>query len=120
MLDTLSSSTATKERLLQQARQIIAAPWTCDVIPGDTDDSIESWTLRAHIGIFMLQLWQPGSAARPGMASPSMIFTVGSNSDGLGGIMLLFGSYETIDAALQLAVAKLREIATAALAPLRA
>lgn len=120
MPDTVSSATATKRRLLRQARQMIAATWSCDAIPGDTDDSIESWTLRTQLGIFTLQLWEPGPSHRPGMATPSMILTVGANSEGLGGIMLLFGAYDTIDTALRLAVDKLREIATAALAPLRA
>lgn len=117
---TTSVSPATvKSRLLGQTRAAIAADWSCVAIPGDADRSIESWALLTTLGIFTLQLWEPGPDAPRDMPKPRMSLTVGAGRAGLGGIMLHFDSYETLDAALKAAADKLREIAGAALGPLR-
>ena len=117
---TTSVSPATvKSRLLRQARAAIAADWSCAAIPGDADRSIESWALLTTLGIFTLQLWEPGPDAPRDMPKPRMSLTVGAGRAGLGGTMLHFDSYETLDAALKAAAGKLREIAASALGPLR-
>ncbi len=117
---TTSVSPATvKSRLLRQARAAIAADWSCAAIPGDADGSIESWALLTTLGIFTLQLWEPGPDAPRDMPKPRMSLTVGTGGAGFGGIMLHFDSYETLDAALKAAADKLREIAASALGPLR-
>lgn len=108
-----------KRRLLRQARAAIAADWSCVAIPGDAEGSIESWALLASLGVFILQLWEPGPDVPRGMLKPRMSLTVGAGRAGFGGIMLHFDSYETIDAALKAAADKLREIAASALGPLR-
>lgn len=108
-----------KRRLLRQARAAIAADWSCVAIPGDAEGSIESWALLASLGVFTLQLWEPGPDVPRGMLKPRMSLTVGAGGAEFGGIMLHFDSYETIDAALKAAADKLREIAASALGPLR-
>ena len=119
MSSALSNGTATRRRLLTQARAAIAADWSCAAIPGDTDGSIESWALLAKLGIFTLQLWEPGPDAPRSMPTPRMSLTIGAGRAGFGGIMLHFRSYDTIDTTLKAAADKLREIAASALGPLR-
>lgn len=116
---TSVSSATVKRRLLRQARAAIAADWSCVAIPGDAEGSIESWALLASLGVFTLQIWEPGPDAPRDMPKPRMSLTVGAGGAGFGGIMLHFDSYETIDAALKAAADKLREIAASALGPLR-
>ena len=116
---TSVSSATVKRRLLRQARAAIAADWSCVAIPGDAEGSIESWALLASLGVFTLQIWEPGPDALRDMPKPRMSLTVGAGGAGFGGIMLHFDSYETIDAALKAAADKLREIAASALGPLR-
>lgn len=105
-------TTDIEQQLRAQARAAIDAAWTCDAIPGDAPQTIESWSLVTQLGIFTIQLWEPGPDAPAGLSRPRAQLST-------GGTLLLFQEYETLSAAFAGVATKLREIAGAALAPLR-